>query len=208
MKEQALDHDKHISKKSFQNIIIPVFTGIIMFFSSCHNSDIEKINAITSELNVPTMSVTNTEIIYSKNALMKSKVISPKINRYLNLEEPYTEFPKGLHVEFYDSTETLSSYIKAKYCIYDETEELWTAQNNVVAVSVEGDTLNTEFLIWNQKTKKIYSDQYVRMTNKDGVIHGKGFEANEDLTNWEIKQTSGTISVDKEENGKEKEQNK
>lgn len=206
MKTQQLDHDKHISKQSFLNIIIPVFTGIIMFFSSCHNSDIEKINAITSELHAPTMAVTNTEIIYSKNALMKSKVTSPQINRYLDIEEPYTEFPQGLHVEFYDSTEVLSSYIKAQYCIFDETKELWTAQNNVVSVSAEGDTLNTEYLIWNQKTKKIYSDQYVRITNKNGVVHGKGFEANEDLTNWEIKQTSGTISIDKE-NEKE-EQNK
>ncbi len=198
MKKQRLGQDNHISKQCFLNIIIPVFAGVIMFFSSCNNSDIEKIKAVTNELNAPTMSVTNTEIIYSKNALMKSKIISPEINRYLDLEEPYTEFPKGLHVEFYDSTETLSSYIKAKYCIYDETEQLWTAQNNVVSVSAEGDTLNTEYLIWNEQTGKIYSDQYVRITNKDGVVHGKGFKANQDLTNWKIKQTSGTISVDKE----------
>ncbi len=205
MKKQLLDLDNFLSKKSFRNIIIPVFAGIIMFFYSCDSSNIEKINAVTSELNTPTMSFTNTEIIISKNALINTKVISPEINRYLDLEEPYTEFPKGLHVEFYDSTETLTSFIKAKYCIYDETEELWTAQNNVVSVNAEGDTLNTEFLIWNQKTKKIYSDQYVRITNKNGVIHGKGFEANEDLTNWEIKQTSGTISIDKEDEKKEKE---
>jgi len=199
MKIQLLDQDKHISKHSFQNIIIPVFTGIIMFFSSCQNSDIEKINAVTSDLNAPTMSVSNTEIIISKNALMTTRVISPEINQYDNLEKPYTEFPQGLHVEFYDSTEIMSSFIKAKYCIYDETEELWTAQNNVVSVNTEGDTLNTEFLIWNQKTKKIHSDQYVRISNKNGVVHGKGFEADEDLTNWKIKQTSGTISIDKED---------
>jgi lipopolysaccharide export system protein LptC len=204
MKRQLFDQDKHISKQSFLNIIIPVFTGIIMFFSSCQNTDIEKIKALTSELQVPTMAVSNTEIIYSKSGLIKSKVISPQINRYLNIEEPYTEFPEGLHVEFYDSTENVSSYIQAKYCIFDETEELWTAQNNVVSVNTEGDTLNTEYLIWNQKTKKIYSDQYVRISNKSGVVHGKGFEADEDLKNWEIKQTSGTISIDTEdENEKE-----
>jgi lipopolysaccharide export system protein LptC len=203
MKKQLSDQDKHISKQSFLNIIIPVFTGIIMFFSSCENSDIEKIKAITSELHAPTMAVSNTEIIYSENGLIKRKLISPQINQYLNIEKPYTEFPEGLHVEFYDSTENVSSYIKAKYCINDETEQLWTAQNNVVVVSAKGDTLNTEFLIWNQKTKKIYSDQYVRISNKSGVVHGKGFEADEDLTNWKIKQTSGTISIDKED---EKEQ--
>ena len=142
MKKQLSDQDKYLSKIRFQNIIIPVFTGIIMFFSSCDNGNIEKINAITSELNAPTMSVTNTEILYTKNALIQTKIISPEINRYLNLEEPYTEFPKGLYVEFYDSTQVPTSFIKAKYCIYDETERLWTAENDVVSVNAEGDTLS------------------------------------------------------------------
>ena len=198
MKKQLLDQDKYLSTKCFESIIIPVFTGIIMLFYSCDNSNIEKINAVTSELNAPTMSVTNTEILYTKNALIQTKIISPEINRYIDIEEPYTEFPKGIYVEFYDSIQNPTSFIKAKYCIYDETERLWTAENDVVSVSAEGDTLNTEYLIWNQKTRKIYTDRYVRITNEDGVVHGKGFEANQDLTKWEIKQTSGTIKIDNE----------
>ena len=198
MKKQQLDHDKYLSTKSLQNIIIPVFTGIIMFFSSCDNNNIEKINALTSQLNAPTMSVTNTEILYTENALIHTKIISPQINRYLDIEEPYTEFPKGLYVEFYDSTQKPTSFIKAKYCIYDETERLWTAENDVVSISDQGDTLNTEYLIWDEQNRKVYSDRYVRISNKDGVVHGKGFEANQDLTNWKIKQTSGTISLDNE----------
>ena len=44
----------------------------------------------------------------------------------------------------------------------------------------------------------MYSDRYVRITNKDGIMHGKGFEADQDLSNWKIKQTSGVIEVDNE----------
>lgn len=172
--------------------------GIIMFFASCERSNIEKINEITSELNAPSLSIENTEIIYSENALIKTKVISKEINRYLNIEEPYTEFPQGLFVEFYDTLQNPTSYIKANYAIYQETTQIWTAENDVESVNSEGDTLNTEYLIWNQETGKVYSDRYVRITNNDGVIHGKGFEANQDLSNWQIKQTSGTISVEDE----------
>ena len=193
-----LEHDNIKKYNYIQKIIIPVFAGIIIFFVSCERNNIEKINEITSELDVPEIAITNTEIIITKNALIEVKVISPQINRYTNVEEPYTEFPKGLYVEFYDSIQKVTSYIKANYCIYDETEELWTAQNDVVSVSEQGDTLNTEYLVWNQKKQKIYSDRYVRITNQDGIIHGKGFEADQDLTNWKIKKTSGTISVDNE----------
>lgn len=172
--------------------------GIIMLFASCEGSNIEKIKSITSELNVPSMAITNTEIIFSKNALIEVKIKSKKINRYDDIEEPYTEFPEGLFVEFYDSTQTVTSYIKANYCIYDETEQLWTAENDVVSVSDQGDTLNTEFLIWDEKKGKIYSNTYVRITNSEGIIHGKGFEANQDLSDVKIKNTTGVIRVENE----------
>ena len=198
MKQLQLEQDNFLRKPYLKSIIIPAIAGIIMLFVSCEQGKVEIINTITSKSNAPTLSVTNTEILFTKNALIEVKILSKQINRYINIEKPYTEFPQGLYVEFYDSTQTVTSYIKANYCIYDETERLWTAENDVVSVSDEGDTLNTEFLIWDEKTGKIHSDRYVRITNKDGIIHGKGFEANQDLSNWKIKKTSGTISVENE----------
>ncbi|MCB2197297.1 MAG: LPS export ABC transporter periplasmic protein LptC [Bacteroidetes bacterium] len=198
MRELQLEHDNSFLAKYFKNIIIPAIAGIIMFFSSCERNNIEKINQITAEIDAPDIAVTNTEIVFSKNGRIEVKLISNQINRYFDEEEPYTEFPEGLYVEFYDSTNNVTSFIKANYCIYDEKEELWTAENDVVSVSDEGDTLNTDFLIWDQKKEKIYSDQYVRITNEDGIIHGKGFEANQDLSDWVIKNSSGTINVENE----------
>ena len=198
MKKQLLEQDNKLRIISLKSIIIPVITGIIMLFTSCEKSNIEKINTLTHEINAPNISIINTEIIYTENAKLKAIVRSKEINRYLNIENPYTEFPKGILVEFYDSIQKSTSFIRANYCIYDETEKLWTAENDVVAVSEEGDTLNTEFLIWDQQKEKIYSDQYVRITNKEGVIHGKGFEANQDFTNWTIKGSSGIMNIKNE----------
>ncbi|HRW62930.1 MAG TPA: LPS export ABC transporter periplasmic protein LptC [Bacteroidales bacterium] len=199
MKEQLLEHAKNTSKFYLKNIIIPACAGMIMFFSSCEQNSIEKINALINDINAPDISVTNTEIIYSEGAIIKVKIISPEINRYLLVEEPYTEFPKGLHVEFYDSLQRATSYIKANYCIFNENEKLWTAENNVVAVGEKGDTLNTEYLIWDQNKKIVYTDRYVRITNKDGIMHGKGFEAKQDLSTYKILNPRGTISVENEE---------
>ena len=177
-------------------IIIPMLIGIMIFFASCQKIDIEKVSALTNELNAPNISIINSEIHYTENAQMKLKVNSPEINRYLNIEDPYTEFPKGLHVHFYDSLQNPSSFIKANYCIFDETEKVWTAKNDVVVIDIkEGRTLNTEFLVWNQVTKKLYSDQRVKVTDEDGIIHGKGFEANEDFSGWKITGTSGKINI-------------
>ena len=198
MRKLRLEQDNIYKTNYYRSIIIPVITGIIMLFASCERNNIEKINELTSEIDAPTIAVSNTEIKFSKNGHVEVRLLSKQINRYMDMEEPYTEFPQGLYVEFYDSTENVTSYIKANYCIYDETEELWTAENDVVSVSEEGDTLNTEYLVWDQKKAKVYSDRYVRITNKDGIIHGKGFEANQDLSDWKIKNSSGTITVENE----------
>jgi LPS export ABC transporter protein LptC len=154
---------------------------------------------LTKHLDAPSIAIENTEIIYSEDAIIKIKITSPEINRYLEIEEPYSEFPKGLHVQFFDSTQTPTSSIRANYAIFNEKENLWTAENNVVAVNEEeGDTLNTEYLVWDMNKKKIYSDRFVRVVNKDGIIHGTGFESNQDFSNWKIKKTSGTINIENE----------
>ncbi len=170
--------------------------GIIFLFLSCTKNKIEKINSITDRSNSPDLKIENTQIIYSEYGKTKTKLISPLITRYPNLEKPYTEFPKGLHVFFYDSLQNEIASIRSNYAINNETENTWIVKNDVQVVNTKGDTLNTEYLTWNQKKKKIYTDEYVRMIHKDGIIHGKGLEANEDLTKWEIKDITGIINID------------
>ncbi len=201
MKPQLLEHlinynyHKHFHR--LKNIIIPFLGGIMIFFSACE-SDIEKVKLMSQESNFPDQSMTNATIIHKSNGRLEVKVTSPEINRYTSVEDPHTIFPHGLNVQFYDSTLTVESRITANYAIYHEKESRWVAKNNVVAINSQGDTLNTEYLIWNQDKEEIHTDRYVRITTKDGIIHGKGFEANQNFTNWSIKKTTGTIEVEDE----------
>lgn len=195
--QSELLNNYKINLNKIKNIIIPLIGGIIMFFSAC-DSEIEKVKLISEERNFPDQSMTDAEIIHTTNGRLKVKITSPEINRYSNVEEPHTVFPQGLNVTFYDSTLTVESEISANYAIYYEPDKIWEAKNDVVAINNKGDTLNTEYLIWNQEDEEIYTDRYVRITTIDGIIHGKGFEANQDFTNWKIKETTGSIEVEDE----------
>ena len=199
MKQQLLEHlNKHKNNLyELRNTIIPLVCGIIVFFSACEG-DIEKVKLMRQENNFPDQSMKNAEIKHTTNGRLKVKVTSPEINRYTSVEDPHTIFPHGLNVRFYDSTVTVQSRITANYAIYHEEDDRWEAKNNVVAINSEGDTLNTEYLIWNQDKEIIHTDRYVRITTEDGIIHGRGFEANQNFTNWSIKQTTGTIEVEDE----------
>jgi LPS export ABC transporter protein LptC len=184
--------------KKKNNTIISLICGIIVLFASC-KSDIEKVNLLEENKNYPDQSLEDAEIIYNKNGQVDVILTARKINRYTTVDEPHTIFPDGLVARFYDSTQTMESKFSANYAIYHESDELLEAKNNVVAINNKGDTLNTEYLIWYQEEEVIYTDRYVRITTPTGIIHGKGFESNQNFTNWEIKETSGTIQVEEDE---------
>ena len=72
---------------------------------------------------------------------------------------------------------------------------------NVVAQRLDnGDALHTEELFWDEESQLIYSDAFTRIQNEDGTFYGKrGFESHQDLSNWQLKGTSGTVNVQDEE---------
>ena len=60
--------------------------------------------------------------------------------------------------------------------------------------------MNSEELIWDEKKKIIYSEQFVRITTDESIIMGKGFEADQSFETWEIFNPTGTIEIDENEN--------
>lgn len=115
---------------------------------------------------------------------------------------PYTEFPHGFSVDFYDTAGRVVSVLSANYGIRKENEGLLQARNNVIVKNLENHkTLYTENLVWNEKTKKITAPGFVKIIGPDGTIFGDSLVANETFTNHTIYGIRGTLDV-KEDDGK------
>jgi len=184
--------------RAITRCILPVII-LMVSFVSCKN-DIETINALNNEIQLPDQSGFNIEITYTDSGKLKGKIYAPEVNKYDRGEEPYVEFPKGMKVMFYDSLERSTSYIRANYAIYYEKKQLWEARNQVVAENeVSGDKLETEQMFWDQKEERIYSEKFTRLTNSDGISYGEGgFESRQDMSKWRLKGSSGTLNVNNE----------
>ena len=185
---------------------LPFRTGTVILLLStillggCEN-DIQRINLLTDDKVVPTVQGTNIEVIYSDSAKVKVQILSPFYQQFPNAERPYMEFNKGLEVFFYDDSMKIESEIRADYTIYYMKEQLWHATGNVVAQRFDsGDALYTDELFWDEAEEQIYSDSYTRVHNEDNTLYGKkGFRSNQDLSNWQLIGSSGTINVKDEE---------
>lgn len=175
-------------------VIIIASFGII-FFSSCEN-DISKVNLITQKENLPNEKANNVEILYSEEAKIEARLISPQLERFAS-DSPYVVMPNGVHVQFFDDTAKVESELFANYGIYYEIESKMEANNDVVVINSKGEKLNTEHLIWEENKKKIHSNAFVKITTAEEIIYGDGFEANQNFTQYKIFKIKGTINIEK-----------
>ncbi|MBR2451751.1 MAG: LPS export ABC transporter periplasmic protein LptC [Rikenellaceae bacterium] len=124
---------------------------------------------------------------------------TPLMERYEFAKEPYMEFRKGVEITTYDdSTGLEASYLIADYAIFYEKRELWEAKGNVVARNVEGQTLYTQQLFWNQKTHRIYSNVDSKVIQGQDVFIGEGFESDDRFEKWSFRKFTGKLTVDTE----------
>jgi len=167
---------------------------------SCEN-DIEKIKKFSSSEELPTLTAEGYELIYTDSTVVRYKVKTPEmiIHSNENEKEPYTEFPKGVHIIQYDARMNITSNITSQYAKNFIKDDRWEAKNNVVAVNQKGDTLKTEYLVWDKKKGRIYSDQFVKIIREDQVTTGTSFESNLDFTEYTFKNLKGQMYVDVQE---------
>lgn len=151
-----------------------------LFFYSCEN-DPDIVNK-GNERKANIEEAHNIQSLLSQDGKLKAKLIAPYMLRY-NLDTSYLEFPKTMHVNFYDSLGKIESQMDARYGKYLESRAKVYLRDSVVVFNVKGDTLWAPDLWWDQNSKKFYTDKRVRIRRKgQNVIGGKGLEATQDLT--------------------------
>ena len=135
-------------------------------------------------------------IYYSRDAKVKAKLTAPYMRRKI-VDSPYVEFPKTLHVDFFNDSLVIESQMDAMYGKYRETENKVFLKDSVVVKNVlKGDTLHCRELWWDQKTEKFYTDKPVRINKKGGtIIYGVGLEAPQDFSGYTILQPTGPLAV-------------
>ena len=167
-------------------------------------SSCEKKKEVISDLQIkdlPALSARDYQTMYSDSGKVTLVMRSPLINRFTGEPDPHTEFPEGLSVQFYDKKSVPQASITSHYARYSDKDEVWELRDSVVAVNENGDILETELLYWSQTKESVWSDRFVKITGKDQIIMGTGFESDPRLTKWKIKNVSATIYIEDEQKG-------
>ncbi len=170
--------------------------AVLFFLFSCTSNKPEEINALPDPQSIPKIEAEDFNISILDSGVIKYRITAPKMLDYDMVEKPYREFPEGGHIITYATKDVIKSEIKCKYAINHYKDKLWDLRNNVEAVNEDGTVFNTEQLYWDEKKKLIYTDKFIKITQKDKVITGIGMEASQDMKKYELKNLTGVIDID------------
>jgi len=163
---------------------------------SCENN-IKEVESITTKETRPEIYGENVEFIFTDSTRIQYMAFAIEFIEVNTEEEVYKEFPKGGRVISYNEDGSQAWNIKSNYAKFLDEEKLWELRNDVVAVSDDGKTINSELMYWDQEKKKIYSDQYVRITEEDGqMLEGNSFTADDKLNRIQLNRVSGEVFLE------------
>ncbi len=152
-----------------------------IFLLACENSTKEIDNLSKKNLGVEEAVTIN--INYTLGGKTKAILQSPLMLRVQDTM-PYVEFPKKLHVDFYNDSTKIESILDAKYAKYIESQSKILLKDSVRFIGfANGDTLYCDELYWdrNRPTYQFYTDKPVQIRTKLQIINGTGFETSQDF---------------------------
>ncbi len=166
--------------------------GTMLF--SCEN-DVAEVKSLTDEKVYPEQAAKDVEVLYSEKGRVTMQLNAPELNQYGG-EEPYDEMPNGVHVKIFDSLMSVTTELTSNYAIRRTFKDQMEAKYEVIVINDKGEKLETEELLWDEKTGKITSDVFVTITTKDQIIMGDGLIANEDFTEYRIIKPTGMLNIE------------
>lgn len=167
---------------------------VAMFLAACTKEPVAP-GLVKPHADDPVMAAHNIDLLFSDSGRIQARLTSPLMNRYGG-ESPYLEFPSGFHVTIFDSVMQTASTITANRGIRRENARTMEAWGNVIVRNEKkNEQLNTEHLVWDEHSRRIWSDVRVRITRPDQILNGSSLEANDSFTRYAIQQASGMMNV-------------
>ena len=169
---------------------------LLFFMLACSGEPNEVVEVTFDPETTYTMKTTGVVSLISDSGVTRYRANAKEWLVYGKAQEPYWYFPKGIYVEKFDSLFQTEASIVADTAYYYDKQGLFQFVGQVEVKSLQGERFETEELFWNQKEDKVYSDRFIRIEQEDKIITGVGFESNQNMTRYTIRESRGVFPVD------------
>lgn len=124
-------------------------------------------------------------LVQSDSAILRSVL---QAARQLEFADGNVEFPEGIQIEFYTPAGQLETTMRADRGYFLKDQNLYRGEGNVqIHNLIKDQKLQTEEIFWNQAEKKIYTDKFVTIQERQTLFNGTGMEADDSFSNYSLK---------------------
>jgi LPS export ABC transporter protein LptC len=131
----------------------------------------------------------NSTVTFTESGKVKAVLKAGHIAMYASQQQ--TLLDEGVQVDFFDQQERHTSVLRSKRGKVDDKTHDMEAYEQVVVVSDSGTVVETDTLLWTNSTRKVHSNDYVKITSPDESLQGFGFESDQTLKNYTIFRVTG-----------------
>ncbi len=143
----------------------------------------------------PALTVRNLNSTQTDSGKVQFIMKAPILHHYSRaVDEPYTHFPEGFEVTFYDGNPNPVAFVSARKAKHFEEKQLWELRERVeLHNTANNELLETELLYWDEEKELIYTDRFVRITGPDRRVEGYNFSSDQRFAHWRIERGTATI---------------
>lgn len=177
----------------YRRSVATILSMVAIFLFSC--SEKHEVVEVVERSISPRLHALDVATLVSDSGITRYRVNAKEWLVFDKAEEPYWDFPKGIHLERFDSALNVDAEVKSKYAIYYTNKKLWDLRDSVHAMNLQGEHFETNQMFWSEKEELIFSSEKIKITQADKIITGTGFESNQTFTKYVIKKPEGIFPI-------------
>ena len=173
------------------------FLVFILLFS-CEDN-FQEIKKINSKNLLPLGITENLKLIYTDSAKVKAILYSSLNKDFTNKTFPYSEFPNGIKISFFDK-ENNETIVTSNYAIMYNKTNIVDMRGNVIINNYDGSELKTDQLFWDPEQEWLFTEEKFTFKNIDYDIVATRLDANRSFTIFNTGELDGQVVVEDNEN--------
>ena len=167
---------------------------IFILLFSCEDN-FQEIKKINSKSLLPVGITENLKLIYTDSAKVKAILYSSLNKDFTNKIFPYSEFPNGIKISFFDK-ENNETIVTSDYAIIYNKTNIVDMRGNVIINNYDGSELKTDQLFWDPEQEWLFTEEKFTFKNIDYDIVATRLDANRSFTIFNTGELDGKVLVD------------
>ena len=183
--------------RSFFLCLVLSVTGCAVL--SCSEEQEHTAPAIHDRDSVPVMTTYGVNTLISDSGVIKYRIVTEEWEVNTNRRPSRWTFNKGILLTQFDLKKHVVGYIQCDTAVYFDQDRRWELHGRVRILTAQGLSFFSNELYWDERNHQMWSHSYSHLRTPDKDLEGNWFRSDEEMTDYEIRQTKGWgIFSDKE----------